>query len=133
MSETQSKQSSFFNQTETEVTVTYKNLGQTEPMKFFTRIFLSKEEKELRQKFFGLTAEEKEAGQHAHNVEVLASVSTKAPENVPEFPVIETTDLKEVQKAITAFFSGDNPMKQKIAADVVGLYFNKTQPAEFFR
>lgn len=133
MSENKQTENNFFNQTDAEITLTYQNLGLDAPMKFFTRLFLAKEEKELRQKFFALTAEEKEAKQHAHNVEMLASVSVRMPENIPGFPSANATDQKEIQKAITDFFSGDSPMKQKVVADAVGLYFSKTQPLEFFR
>jgi hypothetical protein len=131
----------FFNQTAIEVTVTYPFLKQTEPMRFFFRVQMAKEEKEARQVFFGLTEDEQEAKRTEYNAKLLASLSTKLPENVPtleefyrqresETEISFNTLVKDV---IEKFFNSDNPMKQKIAADALNLYFSNSQPLEFFR
>lgn len=124
---TEKTESSFFDQTEIPVTVKYDFLPG-EPMRFFLRLQMAKEEREARQKLFALPADEREAKQHEYNVSALASLSTRAPENVPTFD-----PGSDHQQAIKDFFSGTNPMKQKVVEDVLALYFTKTQPVEFFR
>lgn len=121
--------SNFFDLNEIEVTVTYPFL-KDKPMKFFLRMILDKEEKQARQAFFGLSEAEREAREHEYNVNLLASLSTKMPENVPTFGPYEDVEPAE---AIRHFFAGGNARKQKLVADVVTLYFSEVQPREFFR
>lgn len=121
----------FFDLTEIEITLTYPFLNQAKPMRFFLRPILSKEEKEARQTFFGLTEMEQEEKRHEHNVNLLSTLSVKLPENVPTFPIYN--GVVSLDTAIKEFFSGTNAMKIKVVEDTLNLYFQKTQPQEFFR
>lgn len=112
------------------VTVNYPFLKQPEPMTFFLRPTMDKEEKQSRQEFFGLSEQEKEAKQHTHNVRLLAALSVRLPKNVPTFPYDPTADIRTT---ITDFFMGENAMKQKLVEDVLAIYLSLIQPTEFFR
>lgn len=119
---------SFFDTTEVEVSLTYDFLSQEAPMKFFLRPQLAKEERQARQVFFALPMEDREAKQHEHNVNMLAMLSTREPENVPTFKL-----KGDLGSCIREFFSGENVMKKKVVEDALSLYFAKSQPVEFFR
>lgn len=126
MTEKQDKPKKFdiFSLNETPVTLTYSELGAP-PITFFLRPCLTQEEQEIRQQHFALQDKDRERAQHAHNVELLARLSTREPEGLPELAV----DLR-------IFFLGEkplNPMKVKVAADAMTRYYRVTQPAEFFR
>jgi hypothetical protein len=130
--------SDFFNVSEVEISLTYPFLNQSEPMRFFLRPILVKEEKEARQIFYALSDDEQETQQHEYNLKLLGSLSVRLPENVPTFDErFETTSGEHptlsIKRKIESFFDGSNPMKRKIVEDVINLYFQKTQPREFFR
>lgn len=118
-----------------EVTLTYPFLKDAEPIKFFLRPILNSEEKASRQKFLALSEAEREQRKHEANVELLASLSTQAPENLPTFPDFNgnDVDLERLRSELREFFAGTNPMKQKVVDDALTVYFNHIQPAEFFR
>lgn len=112
-----------------EIPLTYDFLADLGAMIFFCRPLLINEEREARQAFYALPLEDRKAKQHEYNVELLASLCTKLPVNVPTFPA----DAMDVKKAIVDFFTGENPMKKKVVEDALTIYFAKTQPLEFFR
>lgn len=114
--------SDFFGTTEIPISVSYDFLPLPEPMRFFLRIQMDREEREARQKLLAMPAAQREAKLHEHNVELLHSLSTRPPENVPTF-----------EGDIKTFFSGENAMKKKVVEDALALYFAKTQPEDFFR
>lgn len=124
------KQKNFFDINDVEVTLTYPQFGIDTPIVFYFGLLLSAKEKEIRQRFFALTPEEQDQKRASYNLEMLCSLATKAPENLPTFEAIEGADVSE---ALTLFFQGNNPMKQKVVEDAINAYFAKTQPAEFFR
>lgn len=113
--------SDFFGTTEITIPVSYDFLKGVE-MRFFLRLQMDREEREARQKLLALPAEQREARLHESNVDLLASLSTRPPENVPTF-----------EGDIKTFFSGENVMKKKVVEDALALYFAKTQPEDFFR
>lgn len=113
--------SDFFGTTEITIPVSYDFLKDVE-MRFFLRLQMDREEREARQKLLALPAEQREAKLHESNVDLLASLSTRPPENVPTF-----------EGDIKTFFSGENVMKKKVVEDALALYFAKTQPEDFFR
>lgn len=110
---------------ETPVTLTYAGLN-VKPITFFLRPCLSQEEIELRQKHFALSDKEREEAQHLLNVELLARLSTRTPEGMPGLETVGFRPFFLSEKPI-------NPMKRKVAADAIALYWQVTQPAEFFR
>ncbi len=120
----------FFSRQETPITVSYTQMGGP-AMTFFLRPFMLKAEHDARQAHFALDDNEKEEATPAHNLEMLASLSTRAPEGVPDFPVNFAGG--GVADAMRVFFGDGNPMKVKVVADVMTRYYRVTQPAEFFR
>lgn len=116
-----------FNVREIPVTVSYTEMG-AEPMTFFLRPYLLKEEQKSRAAFFALTDEKQEKEQGAHNARIVGALSVRAPEGVPGF-----TSTGDLAHDIWSFFGDGNPMKEKVLADVMTRYSRKTQPAEFFR
>lgn len=120
----------FFDITEVEVPVTYPFLDGV-VMRFYLRPILDKEEKAARQTFFAKTDADREKEQHDYTVKMLASLSTKLPENVPGLTRKAYGD--EPKAAILRFFEDGNVMKQKLADDVLTIYFGQMQPKEFFR
>jgi hypothetical protein len=117
-----------FGMTDVPVTVTYEGMGGGS-MTFHLRPWMQKEERDARQAHFALADEEKEKKTPEHNLEMLAGLSTRAPEGVPGFV---PTNLG-VAGDIRNFFGDGNPMKEKVVADVMTRYYRVTQPAEFFR
>lgn len=122
-----SEQKDIFSLTETAVTLTYAELG-VPPITFFLRPFLQREEQEMRQAHFALTEKEREKTQHAHNVEMLARLSTRAPEGLPGM-----NGNKDVPDAVRKLLKEESPMKIKVVSDALTRYYRVTQPAEFFR
>jgi hypothetical protein len=118
-----------FSLSEIPVTLTYVGLG-AEPITFFLRPFLQKEDQDLRQAHFALTDKEREGAQHAHNVEMLARLSTRDPEGLTGFPI---DDKGATGTKLRSFLTADSPMKVKVAGDALTRYYRVTQPAEFFR
>ncbi len=114
-----------FNLNETPIRLSYPELGLKEPMIFFMRPYLLEDEQEVRQAYYALTDAEKERGKPTHERRMLASLSTRAPENVPGFDAESHT--------IESFFADDNPMKRKVVSDVMTRYYRVTQPSEFFQ
>lgn len=116
-----------FSLNETAVTLTYAELG-VPPITFYLRPFLQKEEQDLRQAHFALTEGEREKTQHAHNVEMLVRLSTKAPLGLPG-----VNGKKDFGETLRALLIDPAPMKVKVVADALTRYYRVTQPAEFFR
>lgn len=101
-----------------------------EPVKFFLRPLLEKEERTARQAFFALTDAEREEKQFDYNVEFLATLSVKPPEGLPEFQY--DSDLAG---SIRSFLgkAKEDAMVVKIIEDAQTEYFRRTQPKVFFR
>lgn len=116
-----------FSVTDVPVTVTYEEMGVA-PMTFHMRPYMLKEDRDARQAHFALSDDEKEQKTPEHNLLMLSSLSTRAPEGVPGFE-----SAGNVADDIRAFFGDGHPMKEKVVADVMTRYYRITQPAEFFR
>lgn len=123
---------SFFDLTEIEINVSYPGLGLTEPMKFFLRPMMSKEQRDLQTSYFGLSVEEQEAKKDEQNIKMLSSLTVKQPRNVPDFDR-ETVAGDDLKSAIFKFFNDGNGLKAKVCEDVLTLYFRKIQPAELYK
>lgn len=124
------KQQTFFDINEVEITLTYPQFGVETPITFYFGLLLSAKEKEIRQRFFGLSPEEQDQKRASYNLEMLCSLATRAPENLPTFT---PTANGNVADDLKAFFAGPNAMKAKVVEDAINAYFAKTQPLEFFR
>lgn len=113
-----------------EIAVTYEFLDQ--PIIWYLRPYLEAEEKKNRQKFFALTEEKREEQQDQHNVDLIISLMTGPPENLPEFnkDFGQMTDWKD---ALREFFADENGLKLKLVEDALSVYFMHFQPKEFFR
>lgn len=68
-----------------------------DPVEFWARPFLEKEQRDLMQAHFGLTEKERADREHEFNVEFLATVASRAPKGLPGFPA-EFDDLREAFK-----------------------------------
>jgi len=123
------KQKNFFDINEVEITLTYPQFGIETPIVFYFGLLLSAKEKEIRQRYFALTPEEQDQKRASYNLEMLCSLATAHPDNLPTYDPADETPAE----ALKAFFAGNNPMKQKVVEDAINAYFAKTQPAEFFR
>src|SRR4028119_698553 len=108
---------------------------------FSLRMVSREEETALRHKTFGLSDDEKKAGEFAHNVELLCGLSEKMPVGLfPNKPkeTVEGDDTIYIESfampraAIKAFFAEKNPRTERIAYYAVRGYFLKLQPDEFF-
>lgn len=116
-----------FSVTEIPVTLTYPSVGVT--LKFFLRPCLVREEQQMREQFMTLKDDERAAKNHAHNVEMLARLMVREPDGVPSFP----NDGSELSRRVRTFFGDESAMKEKIAAEIMTLYYRVSQPLEFFR
>lgn len=131
-----------FSIAETPVTLTYTELG-VPAITFYLRPFLQREEQEMRQAHFALTDAAREKAQHAHNVEMLAELSTRAPEGLKGMN--GNKDVKGALKNLLKIeketgtpeeirvIETKNAMKVKVVADALTMYYRNTQPKEFFR
>ena len=117
--------SSFFELSDFEIPITYPFLPGVE-MKFFMRMQMNDEATKANQAFLALPKDEREAKDHENNVQLIANLSTRLPENIPTFPT-----EGDVKQTITDFFSGDNPMKKKLCVDVLNRYFSHIRPKEY--
>ena len=102
-----------------------------DPVKWFLRPALEKDEKDARQTFFALTEKEREAKQFEYNVKFLAALSTKPPEGLPAFDHSDGSLADSITQYLVA--AGDDPIVVKIAEDAQTEYFRRTQPKAFFR
>jgi hypothetical protein len=127
MTEKTSGQVDIFSLEEIPITVSYTEMG-AEPITFYLRPFLVRDEQKARAAFFALTDDEQEKEQASHNVRMVSALSVRAPEGVPGFAATGNPAAD-----IQTFFGDGNPMKEKVLADVMTRYSRKTQPAEFFR
>lgn len=124
----QKESTNFFNKTAETVELTYNGLEK--PIIFHLRPLLSKEAKEAQQKFLGLEEAEQQKTEHRHDVEMLALLSVKEPENLPTF---ERQEKETIGDAITRFFSDGNEIKMRVADHAMIRYNRLMQPKEFFR
>ena len=112
-----------------EVVVTYPEIvagGLT--CKFFLTPETLKEDLEHRQRFLGMTDEERDEKAHDYRVDRLAALSVKPPE-VPGL-VCGGDNFRETMHE---FFSGTNPLKRRVVMDALIRYETVTSPQEFFR
>lgn len=119
----------FWGASEIPIEIEFDWLNPGSPMIFFLGILLDGAAKEAQQEFAGLKASEKKQKLDAYYIELIATLSTRAPENVPGFPE-KTDDLPET---IREFFSGDNRLKKLVYTEVIDGYFAKTKRRDFFR
>jgi hypothetical protein len=120
-----------FTLTEIPVTLTYTGFGAP-PFTFFLRPCLNEEEQALRQTMLALSDKEREAGKHAHNVEMVARLATRTPEGIVNF----SGDIRKHFALGPVEDKGAeqrNLMKRKVVNDVLTRYYSLTQPSEFFR
>lgn len=114
------------------VEVTYPFLEQTEPFKFFFKLQMSQTDKTNRAAFIGKTLEEKESSKADYHLDLLSSLLTRLPQNIPGL-TSETNDLEKIKEIFKDFFSPGNPLKEQMLEDAMNLYLAKVQPHEFFR
>ena len=124
-----------------DVTLTYGWLPET--ISFPSKILLSLDEKEIRQKFYAQTAEKQAAGKHEFNVEMICLLVTDKPRNLPGFDALfdETENVQpgtsgqksRLKIALYNYFSRENDIIKNIADDFFNQHTRETQPAEFFR
>jgi hypothetical protein len=102
-----------------------------DPIKWFLRPALDKDQRDARQTFFGLAEKEREAKQFEYNVDFLATLSEKAPTGLPRFEYTEGSLAEAIRSFLTA--ASDDPVIVKQAEDAQTEYFRRTQPKVFFR
>ena len=90
------------------VTVTYQT-----PINFFLRVITQKEEKEIRQKMFGLTEDEQLEQSYENNLELLKKLEVRKPEGIEDFD---------------SYFATRDGIKERIAEFAVRGYFVRLQP-----
>ena len=135
---TPADQVDLFTLTEVPVTLTYAGLGAP-PITFFLRPCLNREEQALRQTMLAQPDKDREAGQHAHNIEMLSRLSVHEPEGFVSYAgsirkhfALEPAPEKDDATA-AAQRELRNMMRRKVLNDAMARYIGITQPVEFFR
>jgi len=124
-SNSQNKTSNFFSLGSIRIAVCYPELGLIEPIVFDLRPMLSTEWKLRNQNFYAQSEAEQNAGENLHNIEMLAALAVDEPQNLPGFEMKESGSL---ESQLLGFFGDGNELKQKVAGDILNLYFRKTKP-----
>lgn len=121
----------FWNQSEYRVAVELPQINEGSPFVFYMRLLMSSEALEARQEFSGLKPGEKLDKTHEYYTNLVALLSTRAPEGLPGFESKETGRVLAAQ--IREFFAGDNMLKQKLINETIEQYFSLAKRKDFFR
>lgn len=127
MSEEKQNKVDILNATDIPVTLTYPRPG-VDPITFYLRPTLQKEDYEIRQARVALTDEQREQTAYQHNVDCLVRLCVKAPEGL-----VGMNGDEDFQGALRKLLEEENPNKSKIVADALVLYYSHTTAKEFFR
>lgn len=138
MSETETKEQTFFDMDRIPVRLTYQFTDPATVITFFCKMALSADDESARQAFYAQPKAEQDAGEHAYYVDLLSRVAVAKPDGLPGFDefandrFVKGTD-ETAGELIKAFLSEPSDMKKKIVGDAITRYNRIIQPAEFFR
>lgn len=124
------EQDTFWDAQEIPVEIEFDWLNPNNPMVFYMAIQLEGAAKEAQQRYAGLKPAEKKEALQDYYVELISTLATRAPENVPSFPTTENENLCET---IRRFFSDGNKIKRLVCVEVIDGYFAKVKRRDFFR
>lgn len=100
------------------------------PTIFYATFFLPKEVTKESRAFVELPEEEQKKQRHTHNVSMLAHIATRKPEGLG----IDDLPEGQLNDQIRLMFSDENnPMKVKVASDLINAYFRATMPVEMLQ
>jgi len=104
-----------------------------EPIKFWARLFLEKEHRELMQAHFGLTDEEREQKKHEYAVTLLSKIATKPPVGIPSFPSDFDPKTGDLAQAVYDSLIEKTEVNETIAELLIGEHLASGGNRYFFR
>lgn len=128
----------FLGRSEFNIELSYSYEPDQETIVLPVRLLMNEDEVATRQKFYAQPAAEREPQLHKYRVQMLASLLSGTPSGLKhwaEFADWIRTSKRNATDAeiLEAYLMRGGPMAIKIAEQGLDQYYNRTQPAEFFR